>query len=74
MHTYDLDLLGDLIRSSLKADRTLLTVEPLRKVLPPRTLAPTRVRIGPDWYALGLGPVHQRPGRPPLARPGNGVG
>lgn len=46
------ELLGDLIRSSLKADRTLLTVEPLREVLPPQTLAPTRLRIGPDWYAL----------------------
>ena len=46
------ELLGDLIRTSLRADRTLLTVEPLREVLPPQTLAPTRVRIGPDWYAL----------------------
>jgi YetA-like protein len=46
------ELLGDLIRTSLRADRTLLTVEPLREVLPPQTLAPTRLRIGPDWYAL----------------------
>ena len=46
------ELLGELIRSSLRADRTLLTVEPLREVLPPQTLAPTRLRIGPDWYAL----------------------
>ncbi|GAA2629982.1 exo-rhamnogalacturonan lyase family protein [Paractinoplanes durhamensis] len=46
------ELLGDLIRMSLRADRTLLTVEPLREVLPPQTLAPTRLRIGPDWYAL----------------------
>jgi hypothetical protein len=46
------ELLGELIRASLRADRTLLTVEPLREVLPPQTLAPTRLRIGPDWYAL----------------------
>ena len=46
------ELLGDLIRTSLRADHTLLTVEPLREVLPPQTLAPTRLRIGPDWYAL----------------------
>jgi hypothetical protein len=46
------ELLGELLRSSLRADRTLLTVEPLREVLPPQTLAPTRLRIGPDWYAL----------------------
>jgi hypothetical protein len=46
------ELLGDLIRTSLRADHTLLTVEPLREVLPPQTLAPTRIRIGPDWYAL----------------------
>ena len=46
------ELLGELIRTSLRADRTLLTVEPLREVLPPQTLAPTRLRIGPDWYAL----------------------
>jgi hypothetical protein len=46
------ELLGELMRSSLRADRTLLTVEPLREVLPPQTLAPTRLRIGPDWYAL----------------------
>lgn len=46
------ELLGELLRSSLRADRTLLTVEPLREVLPPQTVAPTRLRIGPDWYAL----------------------
>ncbi|MDR7303745.1 exo-rhamnogalacturonan lyase family protein [Haloactinomyces albus] len=46
------ELLGDLIRSSLRADKTLLTVEPLREVLPPQDKAPTRLRIGPDWYAL----------------------
>jgi hypothetical protein len=46
------ELLGELMRSSLRADRTLLTVEPLREVLPPQTVAPTRLRIGPDWYAL----------------------
>ncbi|MFD7996248.1 exo-rhamnogalacturonan lyase family protein [Streptomyces mexicanus] len=46
------DLLGDLIRTSLQADRTLLDVDPLREVLPPQTAAPARIRIGPDWYAL----------------------
>jgi hypothetical protein len=46
------ELLGDLIRTSLRADHTLLTVEPLREVLPAQTVAPTRLRIGPDWYAL----------------------
>jgi hypothetical protein len=46
------ELLGELMRSSLRADRTLLRVEPLREVLPPQTVAPTRLRIGPDWYAL----------------------
>ncbi len=46
------ELLGDLIRSSLQADDTLTRIDPLREVLPPQTLAPARVRIGPDWYAL----------------------
>jgi hypothetical protein len=46
------ELLGELIRSSLRADETLRTVDPLREVLPPQTRAPARVRIGPDWYAL----------------------
>ncbi|NUR29480.1 MAG: hypothetical protein HOV83_27140 [Catenulispora sp.] len=46
------ELLGDLIRSSLQVDDTLTRIDPLREVLPPQTLAPARVRIGPDWYAL----------------------
>ncbi|NUP50879.1 MAG: hypothetical protein HOW97_26745, partial [Catenulispora sp.] len=46
------ELLGDLIRTSLHADDTLTRIDPLREVLPPQTLAPARVRIGPDWYAL----------------------
>lgn len=46
------ELLGDLIRASLQADQTLVAIDPLREVLPPQTLAPARVRIGPDWYAL----------------------
>ena len=46
------ELLGDLIRASLRADETLVRVDPLREVLPPQHLAPARVRIGPDWYAL----------------------
>jgi hypothetical protein len=46
------ELLGDLIRSSLQADQTLVAIDPLREVLPAQTLAPARVRIGPDWTAL----------------------
>lgn len=46
------ELLGDLIRASLQADRTLIRIDPLREVLPPQTVAPARVRIGPDWTAL----------------------
>ena len=46
------ELLGDLIRTSLQVDDTLTRIDPLREVLPPQTLAPARVRIGPDWYAL----------------------
>lgn len=46
------ELLGDLIRASLQADDTLTRIDPLREVLPPQTLAPARIRIGPDWYAL----------------------
>ena len=43
---------GELMRSSLQVDQTLLSIDPLREVLPPQTIAPARVRIGPDWYAL----------------------
>ncbi|CAE6528731.1 unnamed protein product [Rhizoctonia solani] len=43
--------IGDLMRYSLQADKTLIEWEPLRKILPKPT-APTRVRIGPDWTAL----------------------
>lgn len=46
------ELLGDLIRASLQADDTLTRIDPLREVLPAQTLAPARIRIGPDWYAL----------------------
>ncbi|WP_439382852.1 exo-rhamnogalacturonan lyase family protein [Amycolatopsis lexingtonensis] len=46
------ELLGELIRSSLQADETLRAVDPLREVLPPQPIAPARLRIGPDWYAL----------------------
>ena len=45
------ELLGDLIRTSLRVDDTLTRIDPLREVLPPQTIAPARVRIGPDWYA-----------------------
>ncbi|CAE6369787.1 unnamed protein product [Rhizoctonia solani] len=43
--------IGDLMRYSLQADKTLIEWEPLRKILP-KPKAPTRVRIGPDWTAL----------------------
>ncbi|CAE6478251.1 unnamed protein product [Rhizoctonia solani] len=43
--------MGDLMRYSLQADKTLIEWEPLRKILP-KPKAPTRVRIGPDWTAL----------------------
>ncbi|HJP74453.1 MAG TPA: hypothetical protein VJ914_09295 [Pseudonocardiaceae bacterium] len=46
------ELLGDLIRTSLQADQTLIAIDPLREVLPPQHIAPARIRIGPDWYAL----------------------
>ena len=46
------ELLGDLIRASLQADHTLIAIDPLREVLPPQHIAPARIRIGPDWYAL----------------------
>ncbi|KAI0316601.1 hypothetical protein OF83DRAFT_1172738 [Amylostereum chailletii] len=46
------ELLGDIMEYSLQADQTLLTWEPLRKVLPLPPQAPTRLRIGPDWTAL----------------------
>ncbi len=46
------ELIGDWLKSALQADKTLLTVDPLRDILPPQTKAPTRIRIGPDWYAL----------------------
>lgn len=46
------ELIGDWMHLSLQADTTLMTVEPLREVLPPQHVAPTRLRIGPDWYAL----------------------
>ncbi|WP_017975045.1 hypothetical protein [Actinopolyspora halophila] len=46
------ETLGDLMRSSLKADETMMRVPPLRNALPPQDEAPTRLRIGPDWYAL----------------------
>jgi hypothetical protein len=46
------ELLGEWLRASLQADRTLLAFDPLRDMVPPQDKAPTRLRIGPDWYAL----------------------
>jgi hypothetical protein len=46
------ELLGDVMHAMLQADDTLLKYEPLRDVLPAQTVAPSRLRIGPDWYAL----------------------
>lgn len=47
------ELIGDLIDTTLLADASIVTWEPLRKVpeAPPFT-TPTRVRIGPDWTTL----------------------
>jgi hypothetical protein len=36
------DLLGDLIRTSLRVDETLVSIDPLREVLPPQSIAPAR--------------------------------
>ncbi|KAK0444554.1 uncharacterized protein EV420DRAFT_1002693 [Desarmillaria tabescens] len=48
------ELIGDIMDYSLQADETIVTWEPLRKVLPPPDPAagPGRVRIGPDWTTL----------------------
>ncbi|PBK94821.1 hypothetical protein ARMGADRAFT_67922 [Armillaria gallica] len=48
------ELIGDIMDYSLQADETIVTWEPLRKVLAPPDPAagPGRVRIGPDWTTL----------------------
>ncbi|GAB3563986.1 exo-rhamnogalacturonan lyase family protein [Spelaeicoccus albus] len=46
------ELVGDWMRTSLKVDETLLKFDPLRDILDDQHRAPTRLRIGPDWYAL----------------------
>ena len=46
------ELIGDYLTATLQADQTLLKYEPLRDILPPTDKAPSRLRIGPDWYAL----------------------
>ncbi|WP_270889016.1 exo-rhamnogalacturonan lyase family protein [Pedococcus sp. 5OH_020] len=46
------ELVGDWMRATLQADDTLLKYEPLRDILPATDKAPSRLRIGPDWYAL----------------------
>ncbi|KAF4616545.1 hypothetical protein D9613_008386 [Agrocybe pediades] len=47
------ELVGDLMDYSLQADQTIMTWDPLRKVLPPPPpQGPGRLRIGPDWTTL----------------------
>lgn len=46
------ELLGDLMRASLRADATLLRHPPLRGALEAPCGVRTVIRIGPDWYAL----------------------
>lgn len=47
------ELMGDIMDFSLQADQTIMTWDPLRKVLPPPDPAgPGRLRIGPDWTTL----------------------
>ncbi|KAF9029154.1 hypothetical protein BDZ89DRAFT_1160004 [Hymenopellis radicata] len=45
------ELIGDIMDFSLQADTSIVTWEPLRKILAPPK-APGRVRIGPDWTTL----------------------
>lgn len=42
---------GDLMRAMVDADRQLLQIDPLRKVLP-KTNWPTHARSGPDWLGF----------------------
>ncbi len=42
---------GDVMREVVDSDRRLLTIDPMRKVLPPSSY-PTHVRSGPDWFAF----------------------
>jgi hypothetical protein len=44
--------LGDIMRSVLQVDQTLLKYPPLRDYLTTPAGVPTVIRIGPDWYAL----------------------
>jgi hypothetical protein len=46
------ELVGDIMDYSLQARESIVTWEPLRKVLDPPPNGPGRVRIGPDWTAL----------------------
>ncbi|KAF5349243.1 hypothetical protein D9756_009419 [Leucocoprinus leucothites] len=47
------ELMGDIMDLMLQAGQTIMTWDPLRKVLPPPpSEGPGRLRIGPDWTAL----------------------
>ncbi|TFK41764.1 hypothetical protein BDQ12DRAFT_678450 [Crucibulum laeve] len=47
------ELIGDIMDYSLQADQTIMTWDPLRKVLPPPPPeGPGRLRTGPDWTTL----------------------
>lgn len=43
---------GDLMRAVLDADAKTVEINPLRKVMPPPSVAPGLVRSGPDWLAF----------------------
>ncbi|KIY70042.1 hypothetical protein CYLTODRAFT_392656 [Cylindrobasidium torrendii FP15055 ss-10] len=46
------ELIGDIMDYTLQADQSIVTWEPLRKILDPPKTAPGRVRLGPDWTTL----------------------
>ncbi|KAF9444924.1 hypothetical protein P691DRAFT_777927 [Macrolepiota fuliginosa MF-IS2] len=47
------ELIGDIMDLMLAADQTIMTWDPLRKVLPPPPpQGPGRLRTGPDWVTL----------------------
>lgn len=47
------ELMGDVMDFTLQAGQTIMTWDPLRKVLPPPPPeGPGRLRIGPDWTAV----------------------
>jgi hypothetical protein len=46
---------GDVMHETLQADKSVITYDPMRIARPPteaESQYPTRVRLGPDWFAL----------------------